>query len=78
MTGSALPLSVSAAPASASTAWRTSRYVSGASSTAPGSAACSSRAARLATSPVTRVGVDRSPAVTSPVATPIRMRSVLP
>ena len=68
-----------ARPPATSTASRTRRRVGSPISTSPGEAACSSRAAVLTASPVTKVSrLLASPATTSPVCTPIRNAIVDP
>jgi len=72
-TGSAFPFKSSRRSVPSSTASRTSLTVSAPTSTSPGSAACSSRAATFTASPVAK----RSsvPVTTSPVLTPMRPRT---
>ena len=78
-TGSDFPFAWSGSIASTRTASRTRRKVGSPSSTSPGPAACSSRAATLTGSPVTNVSrLALSPATTSPVLTPIRRAMRVP
>ncbi len=72
-TGSVFPRAGTGSTGSITTASRTSRYVASPISTSPGAAACSSRAATFTASPVTSAWpAEGSPAITSPVLTPIR------
>ena len=68
--GSTFPLATTGSIGSTSMASRARRNVASPSRISPDSAACSSRAATLTTSPVT--SASPAPAMTSPVLTPIR------
>ena len=75
-TGSLLPFASIGSTASATTASRTSPYVSEPISTSPGAAACSRRAATLTASPVASrwsAAEPAPPTITSPVLTPVRV-----
>ncbi len=69
-TGSGFPFAATGSTGSTSTASRASWSVGSPRRISPGSAACSSRAATLTASPVTRASP--APATTWPVLTPIR------
>ncbi len=77
--GSALPFAARGAVASATTASRTASYVASPSSTSPGAAACSRRAATLTASPVASFWSPAPPpTITSPVLIPVRVRMTTP
>src|SRR5262245_897416 len=78
-TASVLPFSASGSMGSTVTASRTRSRVTAPIRISPGSAACSRRAATLTVSPVTNDWPDEgSPAMTSPVLTPVRICSRAP
>ena len=74
--GSLFPFASTGATASATTFSPTTLYVSAPSSTSPGAAACSNRAATLTASPVASrwsAAESTPPTTTSPVLTPVRV-----